>query len=331
MKATMRNLDTGVAAAFTSEQGRRIDNEDRTILLPSVSKMRALEGWEGEWEDGSREQLDLFSLAAVFDGHSGWRCSQFLAEHFAPQLVTHRHFMSHKKLTSALLEVSDFIGEQAAEMLRRENSEAGSTAIVAVYDGRPGKHILTVANVGDSVCVLSRSGRAVKLNRQHRTDHEGERERVTAAGGTIVNKRVNGVLAVTRAFGDLQLRGPVISTPEIYSEIITPMTEFAIIGSDGLWDVLSPQNAVNIARKLLSQKEGCDLQAVTQKLVETALSKGSVDNITVMIMYFHMPSGAGNGGSGGGGGGAGVGGGVGVPRGGTIKEDKEEDDDDDEE
>lgn len=52
------------------------------------------------------------------------------------------------------------------------------------------KHILTVANVGDSVCILSRAGRAVLIHRTHRLDSEEERARVVAKGGTVVNSRV---------------------------------------------------------------------------------------------------------------------------------------------
>ena len=49
--------------------------------------------------------------------------------------------------------------------------------------------MLTVATVGDSMCVLSRGGRAVKVLRMHRLDNEEERLRVEKAGGTVVNSR----------------------------------------------------------------------------------------------------------------------------------------------
>jgi serine/threonine protein phosphatase PrpC len=68
-----------------------------------------------------------------------------------------------------------------------EEDASGSTGVVAVYDGR--RHVLTVAGVGDSMCVLSRSGKAVVLNQMHRLDNEAERERVKRAGGTIINNR----------------------------------------------------------------------------------------------------------------------------------------------
>ena len=72
-------------------------------------------------------------------------------------------------------------------MLMDEEDSSGSTGVIMVYDGR--RNILTVAGVGDSMCVLSRSGKAVILNRMHRLDNEEERERVKRAGGTIINNR----------------------------------------------------------------------------------------------------------------------------------------------
>lgn len=181
-------------------------------------------------------------------------------------------------------------------MLLDEEDASGSTGVIAVYDGR--RHVLTVAGVGDSMCVLSRSGKAVILNRMHRLDNEDERERVKRAGGMVINNRVNGLLAISRAFGDTQFKpekddtstrtpeGLVISTPEVYSELITPKTEFAIMATDGLWDVMTPQMAVTFVRNMLHKHR--DLEAAARDLSKEALTRGSVDNVTVLVMSFHF-------------------------------------------
>ncbi len=293
----LRNLNNGVGAAFHSEQGQRAEQEDRCVLLPDVGAMRALQGNE-KVTSATRDILSKFSVAAVFDGHSGWQCSQFLSQHLIPALALHSKFLDNK-LEPSILETFRNIDMKVTNILRKEECSAGSTAIVAIYDGR--RHVLTVANVGDSMCVLSRSGRAVKLHRVHRLsgapEHEEERKRVEATGSYIVNHRVDGVLAVSRAFGDVALKGgpknpgPVIAVPDIHSEVITPMTEFGIIASDGLWDVMEPQLSVNFVRKLLNKKN--DLQEAAAELVREAIAKGSVDNVTVLLLSFHMPPKAG--------------------------------------
>jgi serine/threonine protein phosphatase PrpC len=279
----LRNFKNGVGAAFHSEQGQRADQEDRCVLLPDVGAMRALQGNE-KVTDATREALSKFSIAAVFDGHSGWQCSQYLSQHLIPAMALHPKFLENK-IEPAILDTFRNMDAKINNILRKEECTAGSTGIVAVYDGR--KHVLTVANVGDSMCVLSRSGRAVKLHRVHRVfdspDYEEERKRVEATGSRIVNHRVDGVLAISRAFGDIALKGnpkapgPVIAIPDIVAEVITPMTEFGIIASDGLWDVMEPQLSVNY------------LQEAAAELAREALARGSLDNVTILILSFHMP------------------------------------------
>ena len=151
---------------------------------------------------------------------------------------------------------------------------------------------MTIANVGDSMCVLSRGGRAVKAHKVHRlgTNDVAERERIEAAGGQVINNRVDGILAISRAFGDVSFKSEskdandskVIATPDIAGEVVTPMTEFAILASDGIWDVMTPQLAVNFVRKMLSKNN--DIQAAARELTQEALARGSVDNVTIIIV-----------------------------------------------
>ena len=49
--------------------------------------------------------------------------------------------------------------------------------------------------------------------------------------------RVDGQLAVARAFGDKSLKGHLSSEPDVVVEHIYDDTEFAILASDGLWKV----------------------------------------------------------------------------------------------
>ena len=156
---------------------------------------------------------------------------------------------------------------------------------------------MTIANVGDSMCVLSWGGRAVKAHKVHRisSNDVAERERIEAAGGQVINNRVDGILAVSRAFGDVSLKSEskdpndskVIATPDTAGEVITPMTEFAILASDGIWDVMTPQLAVNFVRKMLSKNN--DIQAAARELTQSP-SPRSVDNVTVIIISWSGPA-----------------------------------------
>lgn len=150
--------------------------------------------------------------------------------------------------------------------------------------------MLTVANVGDSRCILSRGGRAVSLHRLHRMSESDECERIIAAGGTVLKNRVNGVLAISRAFGDIEFKGSnplhglVIAVPDIHVERITPMTEFIVLATDGLFDVMEPQVVVNYVREKLHAN--LSLQDTARSLTKEAVDRGSIDNVTAVILSF---------------------------------------------
>lgn len=113
-------------------------------------------------------------------------------------------------------------------------------------------------------------------------------------------RRVNGVLAISRAFGDTQFKcspfsdtsiassqpSLVIAEPEVHVELITPKTEFAILATDGLWDVMIPQFAVTFLRSRLLMHG--DLQRATKELLGEALNRGTIDNVTVIVLTFNM-------------------------------------------
>ena len=50
--------------------------------------------------------------------------------------------------------------------------------------------------------------------------------------------RVDGQLAVTRAFGDKSLKMHLSSEPYVTMEVVDDDAEFLILASDGLWKVL---------------------------------------------------------------------------------------------
>jgi serine/threonine protein phosphatase PrpC len=62
------------------------------------------------------------------------------------------------------------------------------------------------ANVGDARAVLCRNSQAIDLSVDQKASRPDEQERIKQAGGYIVFGRVFGRLAVTRAFGDFDLK-----------------------------------------------------------------------------------------------------------------------------
>lgn len=163
----------------------------------------------------------------------------------------------------------------------KPDSESTAKAIEKVQAAASRQRVLYTANVGDARIVLCRNGKALRLSYDHKGSDENEGKRIANAGGLILNNRVNGVLAVTRALGDSYLKDLVTGHPYTTETVIQPdIDEFLILACDGLWDVCSDQEAVDLIRNLQ------DPQAASKLLVDHALSRFSTDNLSVMIIRF---------------------------------------------
>ncbi|KAF7510346.1 hypothetical protein GJ744_006842 [Endocarpon pusillum] len=163
----------------------------------------------------------------------------------------------------------------------RPSTDKASQVVHKIQETASRQRVLYTANVGDARIVLCRNGKALRLSYDHKGSDENEGRRISNAGGLILNNRVNGVLAVTRALGDSYLKDLVTGHPYTTETVIQPdIDEFLILACDGLWDVCSDQEAVDLIRKIPSP------QAASKALVDHALSRFSTDNLSVMVVRF---------------------------------------------
>ena len=110
-----------------------------------------------------------------------------------------------------------------------------SSIIPKLQDSASRQRVLYTANVGDARIVLCRNGKALRLSYDHKGSDENEGKRISNAGGLILNNRVNGVLAVTRALGDAYIKDLVTGHPYTTETVIQPdIDEFLILACDGV-------------------------------------------------------------------------------------------------
>lgn len=114
-------------------------------------------------------------------------------------------------------------------------NSAPSSIIPKLQDTASRQRVLYTANVGDARIVLCRNGKALRLSYDHKGSDENEGKRISNAGGLILNNRVNGVLAVTRALGDAYMKDLVTGHPYTTETVIQPdIDEFLILACDGV-------------------------------------------------------------------------------------------------
>ncbi|XP_072963704.1 probable protein phosphatase 2C 27 isoform X1 [Typha angustifolia] len=219
----------------------------------------------------------------VFDGHGGTDAVSFVQKNILKFIIDDSHFpMSvEKALKSAFMKADHALADS-----RSLDRSSGTTALAALIFGR----MLLIANAGDCRAVLGKRGRAVELSRDHKPNCKSERLRIEKLGGIVYDGYLNGQLSVARALGDWHMKGvkgsahPLIAEPELQEIVLTEEDEFLIMGCDGLWDVMSSQCAVTMARKELMIHN--DPERCSRELVREALKRNTCDNLTVVVICF---------------------------------------------
>ncbi|PON89902.1 Protein phosphatase [Trema orientale] len=219
----------------------------------------------------------------VFDGHGGTDAASFIRENILRFIVEDIDFpfCTEKAIKSAFLNADHAFADDGSL-----DSSSGTTALTALVFGRT----MLIANAGDCRAVLGKRGRAIELSKDHKPNSISERLRIEKLGGVVYDGYLNGQLSVARALGDWHMKGhkgsscPLSAEPELQETILSEEDEFLILGCDGLWDVMSSQCAVTMARKELMLHN--DPERCSRELVREALKRNSCDNLTVIVVCF---------------------------------------------
>jgi len=268
-----------LSSGYESVQGRRWTMEDTHVLIDDLNSTLSIPN------DTPR------AYYAVFDGHGGKDAADLAAELLLKDVVGFPSFLSGD-IGDALTQGFHKTDKQILETGAKQKWTNGTTAVVVFVVG----HTLYLGNAGDSEAVLAQTGEhdaaeAHLLSEKHKPSDE--RERIEAAGGHVIFGRVLGNLSVSRSLGDSDFKTPmnravgdwVSAVPFTRHTVITPKNPFLIIACDGLWDKMTYQEAVDFIFQ--KRQEGKSPTEAAQLITQEALNKGSLDNITTVIVYFN--------------------------------------------
>lgn len=258
----------------------------------------------------------------VFDGHNG----ALVAKYASASLYGHvmdslgdidanaqKNPEWKDDIQMKLIEAFQILHEGVIDVLEsypvKYMSKSGTTATALLMT----KDNVVIASVGDSRAVLSigssfdesSTSQSLQLTVDHVASDPTERKRIESLGGFVSERggtmRVNGTLVLTRSIGDVHLepylsRVPnvlVMTKREIQSKCQPRSSDdmpcFIILASDGLWDVFTNQEAVELVTSVLQTygpqnwKEG-GFQEAAKALTQEAFVRGSGDNIGVCVV-----------------------------------------------
>ncbi|KAM0928242.1 hypothetical protein ACQ4PT_002364 [Festuca glaucescens] len=281
----------------------------------------------------------LGTVLGLFDGHAGHTAARFACDHFVPNLreaASGPRGVTEDAIRDAFAATEGaFIAEVSAQFdAHPDVATVGSCCLLGVVHDRT----LFVANLGDSRAVLGKkvgrgsSGQIVaeQLSSEHNANMEAVRQELVAEHPDdpqiVVLKhgvwRVKGIIQVSRSLGDAYLKDakynteqikpkfrvsepfsrPIMSAePAIISRILQPSDCFVIFASDGLWEHLSNQEAVEIVHN--NQRAGSAKRLIKAALQEAArkremrysdlmridkkVRRHFHDDITVIVLFFN--------------------------------------------
>ncbi len=235
------------------------------------------------------------SYYGVYDGHGGEYCAKYVYGHLPwtfrnilAKEIFHTSKLNSivgKSLKQAFSEVDNSFHEEFKDM----SLFSGSTVVVVVIIGSK----MYCANTGDSRAVLCKKGVAYNLSLDHKATNPNEEKRIVAAHGEVKCGRTMGKVAISRAMGDFQYKKLpiIICEPEVRIWEINPNEdEFVLMGSDGLYDKFSSQEAVSFIRHRLTQMEYMeqDARKVAKEITDEAIHKRNVrDNVTALVIQLN--------------------------------------------
>uniref|UniRef100_A0A7S2RGY9 PPM-type phosphatase domain-containing protein n=1 Tax=Rhizochromulina marina TaxID=1034831 RepID=A0A7S2RGY9_9STRA len=239
----------------------------------------------------------------VMDGHGrgGEKISEHCMQNLPVELAAHPELETNP--SKALWDSFVRVDRSLRSKLRREAMYAGTTCIAVLAVGNE----LFSANSGDSRAVLGswddEIGEMVSfdLSEDQKPDTPVEQDRIERMGGFVtpssalqgpsriwLNASLTSCgLAMARSLGDHALATVgCIAEPEITVHECTEDDKFIILGSDGVWEFISSQEACTIVNENL--EEGADracMRLIEASSVEWKKSEGEYrDDITGMVV-----------------------------------------------
>ncbi len=266
----------------TSLKGLRPQNEDTHVIIENIDGNNL----GGAGAGANYPKINFYS---VFDGHGGKQVSHYLKDTLP--LFFNDNRVKYPLTKKYIVNVYDHMQNKLKET--KYATRVGSTALVVIHFKMDNENYLNIINTGDSRCILCRDNFAIPLTKDHKPNLVEEKYRIEKLGGTIVfdgyDWRIKD-LSVSRAFGDVDATPFVTHRPNIFKYKIDKTDKFMVIGCDGLYDCLENTDITNFILlhcydQTLTKRINQNIN-IAKRLGDHAISKGSTDNISVIVVFF---------------------------------------------
>ncbi|KAJ8573727.1 hypothetical protein K7X08_010238 [Anisodus acutangulus] len=240
---------------------------------------------------------DKFGLFGICDGHGGADAAASVSK-IMPQMVASILSDSYRReMVLSLSDASDVLTEafsQTEASIDHHYEGCTATVLLVWADGHENFYA-QCANVGDSACVVNIDGKLTKMSEDHRITSHSERLRIQATGEPLKDgeTRLCG-LNLARMLGDKFLKQQDVrfSSEPYISQVVhidQASKGFALLASDGFWDVINVKKAVQLvqqAKERSSTDEEISAEKIANSLLSEARTLRTKDNTSIIFLDF---------------------------------------------
>eukprot|EP00760_Papus_ankaliazontas_P027718 PhM_4_TR3422/c0_g1_i1/m.411/K04461/PPM1B, PP2CB; protein phosphatase 1B len=245
-------------------------------------------GGRGTMEDAHcvKQTAPNCNIVGVFDGHEVPACAEWLSKNLPSYIPV--PFPTELEVLKQKFEEAD-----EAYRMSKQTVHGGSTCAMLSTEFIPEdkSYKIGFAHVGDSRVIHGREGTLLHVTTDHKPDTRKEGTRIRRRGSSVFDSRVDGMLAMSRAFGDYEWKKGqssdkfvVISEPELHNTVAQP-GDFIIVACDGLFEGGLTDAQVCQAAYSSLRATRFDPTATASHLVKMAVNGDSWDNISVSVVY----------------------------------------------
>ena len=260
-----------------------------------------------------------------FMNFAGREVAEYAKKHFPEELLKQQSYKDKQyadALTKAFLQIDVMLAKpegrkEIAELIKDTNKDPAKRSEIYEGDedaGPEGRGCtanvmlivdkkMYVANAGDSRAILiCKDGRVIEMSADHKPDLDKERTRISKAGGSVFNGRVDGNLNLSRALGDLSYKDrtdlkpeeqKISACPDVKDFPITPDLFGVLMGCDGVYE---RKTSSEIGEFILKEaKANPDLQpsVIAERLLDVLISPdytqtagAGCDNMSCILIKF---------------------------------------------
>ncbi|KAK2957319.1 putative Protein phosphatase 2C [Blattamonas nauphoetae] len=163
------------------------------------------------------------AFLGIYDGHGGRDTVTYIQRHLHERFLFILQRDTWRSAAQAGVEAFRVTDSETAS---KNCLYDGCTAIVVIVEKKQTEtgliYHITSLNCGDARAVLVRNGVGRRISCDHKPGLPSESDRIRSAGGFVAGGRVNGLLSVSRSFGDHAMKKLIICDPFVSETTIDP-------------------------------------------------------------------------------------------------------------